>query len=80
MDCGLYLGTFLLAATSLGIATIPQAAPAGRSAFVRECFDLPEDRKILAGISFGYPDVDHPANSYRTTRAPVDEVVTWRSE
>ncbi|MFG3618665.1 nitroreductase [Nocardia sp. NPDC047654] len=80
VDCGLYLGTFLLAATSLGIATIPQAALAGRSAFVREYFDLPEDRKILVGISFGYPDVDHPANSYRTTRAPLDEVVTWSSE
>ncbi|MGM7648455.1 nitroreductase [Nocardia sp. JW2] len=80
VDCGLYLGTFLLAATSLGIATVPQAALAGRSAFVREYFDIPEDRKILAGVSFGYPAADHPANSYRTTRAPLAEVVTWRSD
>lgn len=80
VDSGLYISTFLLAATSLGIATIPQAALAGRSAFIREYFDIPEDRKVLAGISFGYAAADHPANSYRTTRAPLNEVVTWRSE
>ncbi|MFC9471902.1 nitroreductase [Nocardia sp. NPDC056952] len=80
VDSGLYIGTFLLAATSLGIATIPQAALAGRSAFIRDYFDIPEDRKVLAGISFGYAAVDHPANSYRTARAPLNEVVTWRSE
>ncbi|MGW5570357.1 nitroreductase [Nocardia thailandica] len=78
IDCGLYIGTFLLAATSLGIATVPQAALASRSVFIRKYFELPEDRKIVAGISFGYADADHPANSYRTARAPLDEVVTWR--
>lgn len=78
VDSGLYIGTFLLAATSLGIATIPQAALASRAAFIRKYFDLPEDRKILAGISFGYADTGHPANSYRTARAGSDEVVTWR--
>jgi hypothetical protein len=52
------------------------------AASARQAFEnfLPEDRKILAGISFGYPDVDLPPNSYRTTRAPMDEVVAWRSE
>ncbi|MEV0075318.1 nitroreductase [Nocardia neocaledoniensis] len=80
VDSGLYIGTFLLAATSMGIATIPQAALAGRSAFLREYFGIPADRKVLAGISFGYAAADHPANSYRTSRAPLTEVVTWRSE
>ncbi len=78
VDGGLYLGTFLLAATSLGLAAVPQAAIAGRARFLREYFDIPADRKILAGISFGYADGDHPANSYRTARAPLSEVVTWR--
>jgi hypothetical protein len=30
----------------------------------------------LVGISFGFADPDHPANNYRTTRAPLNEVVT----
>ena len=77
VDTGTYIGTFLLAATSLGIAAIPQAALAMYSPFIRRYFSIPDDRKVLAGISFGYPDLDHPANSYRTARAPLTEVVTW---
>jgi nitroreductase len=38
---------------------------------------LGDDRTIVCGISFGYPDLDHPTNSYRTTRAPLDQVVDW---
>ncbi|MFC9551481.1 nitroreductase [Rhodococcus sp. NPDC056960] len=78
VDSGLYLGTLLLAARSLGIATIPQAALASQSPFIREHFGIADDRKILVGISFGYADLDHPANSYRTARATLDEVVTWQ--
>jgi nitroreductase len=77
VDAGLYVGTFLLAAHSLGIATIPQAALAMHSAFLRQYFSIPNDRKVLLGISFGYPDLEHPANGYRTSRATLDEVVNW---
>jgi nitroreductase len=77
VDTGLYIGTFLLATTSLGVASIPQAAVASHSPLVRKHFRIPDDRKVLVGISFGYPDVDHPANSYRTYRAPLEEIVTW---
>ena len=77
VDAALYVGTFLLAAQSLGIATIPQAALAMHSAFLHEYFSIPDDRKVLVGISFGYPDLEHPANGYRTSRASLDEVVNW---
>ncbi|GAB92547.1 nitroreductase [Gordonia rhizosphera] len=77
VDAGLYVATFLLVARSLGIATIPQAALAGQSDFFREYFQIPDDRKVLVGISFGYADEAHPANSYRTSRAPLEQVVTW---
>ena len=77
VDTGVYIGTFLLAARSLGIATVAQAALAMYSPFIRQYFSIPGDRKILAGISFGYPDLPHPANSFRTARAPLDQVVTW---
>jgi itaconate CoA-transferase len=77
VDCGLYIGTFLLAAESLGLACIPQAALAMRAPVLREHFGIPEDRQIVAGISFGYEDTGHAANSYRTERAGLEEVVTW---
>jgi nitroreductase len=77
IDCGGYVATFLLAATSLGVATIAQAAVASQSGFLREYLALSEDRKILCGISFGYADEQHPANRFRTTRAAVADAVTW---
>lgn len=77
IDCGAYVADFMLAAQSLGVATIPQAALAGYSPFIREFVALPADRQIVCGISFGYEDADHPANQFRTSRAPLSEAVTW---
>ncbi|WP_168788220.1 nitroreductase family protein [Paraburkholderia aromaticivorans] len=79
IDCGAYVTTFLLAAASHGVACIAQAALASHSPFVREHFDIPEDRVIVCGISFGYEDHGHPANRFRTMRAALNEVVDWRS-
>jgi nitroreductase len=80
LDTGVYVGNLLLAAESMGIAAIPQAALATYSPFVREFFDIPQDRAVLLGVSFGWPDREHPANSYRTNRAGLDQVVRWVSE
>ena len=51
VDCGAYVNNFLLAAQSLGIASIPQAALASHSKFVREHFRLGDDRLVVCGIS-----------------------------
>lgn len=77
VDCGVFLGAFALAAQSLGVATIAQAAIAAVAPVIREHFDLPEHRQVLLGISFGYADEEHPANRFRTSRAEVGDVVTW---
>jgi len=77
LDCGAYVSNFVLAARSLGVASIAQAAIAGQSQFVRAHFNLPEDRRVVCGISFGFEDPSHPANRFRTTRAAIDETVTW---
>jgi len=78
LDCGGFVTAFLLAAEAAGVATIPQAAIAGYSDIVRAHFDLPDDRIVVCAISFGYRDRDHPANSFRTERASLDEVIDWR--
>ncbi len=77
VDCGGYVTSFMLAAQALGVATVPQAALAFHSDVVREHFGLGEDRKVVCGISFGYPDRDHKANSYRTSRAAISEAVRF---
>lgn len=77
VDSGAYVGLFLLAAHSMGVAAIAQAAPAGYSPVVREHLQIPDDRDVVCGISIGYSDETHPANSFRTSRAGLDEVVEW---
>ncbi|TSD46064.1 nitroreductase [Rhodococcus sp. KBS0724] len=79
VDCGLYVNSFLLAAQSLGVATIPQAALAGCSKFIHEHFGIDDTRKVVCAISFGYADTDHPVNGFRTDREDVDNVVQWMS-
>lgn len=79
VDCGLYVNSLLLAAHALGVATVPQAALAGSAPYLRDFFGLPETRKIVCAISFGYADTGHPANAFRTSRAGLDAVATWVS-
>ena len=77
VDCGGYVQNFMLAAWSLGVASIAQAAQAAAAGFWRERLDLPEDRKVVCGIAFGFEDAAHPANAFRTARAEVAQAVQW---
>ncbi|MES2481691.1 MAG: nitroreductase [Pseudomonadota bacterium] len=77
VDCGGYLATLLYAAASLGVAAVPQAAVAMHSDFVREFLGIADTRLVVAGVSFGLAAVEHPINGFRTTRASLDDVVTW---
>ncbi len=80
IDCGAYVSNFMLAARSLGVAAIAQAALASWPDPVRAHFKLPDERRVVCGISFGYADGAHPVNRYRTDRAAIEEVVTWMEQ
>lgn len=75
VDTGAFIGSFMLAACAEGIATTPQAAVARHSPLVHSHFDIPDGQKIICGISFGYADMGHPANGFRTPRAAADDVM-----
>ena len=77
LDCGAWVNNFMLAARSLGVASIAQAALGAHPKFLRSYFGLPEDRPVVCGMSFGYEDAARPVNRFRTSRAAVDSVVTW---
>jgi nitroreductase len=80
IDCGAYVGNFLLAAQALGLGAIPQAALAHQSGLIRRHFGLGDDRRVVCGISFGFPDREHKINSYRTSRAGIPETATFVDE
>jgi nitroreductase len=77
VDCGGYVANVLNAATSLGVATIPQAAIAMYSEAVRTFLSLPEERMVVCAISFGYPDMEHTVNNFRTRRSDTADAVTY---
>lgn len=78
VDCGAYVGNFMLAAHSLGVGSVAQAALAAYPAVLREVLDIGADRTIVCGISFGMADLAHPANRFRTARADWSGSVDWK--
>ena len=48
LDCGAWVNNFMLAARSLGVASIAQAALGAHPTFVRSYFKLPEDRLVVS--------------------------------
>ncbi len=77
MDTGGFVAAFTLAATALGIATIPQAAIAAYAPLLKEHLGIADDRLILCAISLGYADPDAPANQFRTERADPSDIIRW---
>lgn len=78
MDCGGFILAFCLAAEALGLGCVPQAAIAAHAPLLRDHFAIPEHRMILCALSFGHEDRDHPANDFRTERAPLPEILDLR--
>ena len=56
---------------------IAQAALASYPALVREQLEIPDERAVICGISFGFEDPAHPVNRFRTGRAHIDDVLSW---
>jgi nitroreductase len=77
IDCGAWVGNFMLAATACGVGSIAQAALAAHPDVIRAHFGLPPERQVICGVAFGYEDAGHPANGFRTDRAPLQDTVTW---
>lgn len=75
---GMYIQSLMLAAVEQGLGTCPQEAWMLRHQTVRDHFEIPEEMDFYCGLALGYPDPDHPINNYRTQRAYLDEVVTFR--
>jgi nitroreductase len=80
IDCGLYVQTFMLAARNLGVDTIAQAALASYPQLIRAVLGLPEQRRVVCGISFGFADRGEPIHSYRTERAPIASAVQFADD
>ncbi len=72
-DIGMYAQNVALCAHAMGLGTCLQASLAYYPDVVRKTLGIPESKKLLLGLSLGYPDWDVALNSYTSTRVDLDE-------
>lgn len=75
---GMYLQTVMLLAAERGLGTCAQEAWAATYKTMGEVLGLPQDRMLYCGMALGWPDEDHPINSWRSGRAPLEEFARFR--
>lgn len=76
-DLGLFAQTLMLAANAHGLGTVPQAFATDYAKYIKEFLSIPETKRLVIGISIGYPDMESPRNALRSDRAATDEFVKW---
>lgn len=76
-DLGIFAQSLMLAACAYGLGTVPQAFATDYAQDIKKFLDIPESKRLVLGISIGYPDMESPANAFRTDRSKIDEIVTW---
>ncbi|MDY6852971.1 MAG: nitroreductase, partial [Thermodesulfobacteriota bacterium] len=76
-DSGLVAAHICLLAASRGLGTCLLATSAMYPDSVRKHLNLGPEKKIVLGMGLGYPDIDAPANSFRSERDPLSRTVTW---
>lgn len=79
-DLGLFAQSLMLAAHARGLGTVPQAFATDYARQIKEFLDIPASKRLVLGLSIGYPDRDAPVNALRTDRADIDEIVRWLDE
>ena len=72
LDYGMFLQSFMLAATEQGLATCPQAALAEYPDIVKQALNYDQNKILLCGMALGYEDTEALVNSYRTPREDCD--------
>jgi len=76
-DLGLFAQSLMLAAHARGLGTVPQAFATDYAREIKKFLAIPETKRLVLGMSVGYPDMEAPANALRTDRAPTGELVRW---
>ncbi|MCX5718276.1 MAG: nitroreductase [Nitrospirae bacterium] len=76
-DTGLFAQSLMLAAHAHGIGTVPQGFLTDYSSEIKQFLGIPESKRLVLGISIGYPDMENPINTYRTTRAATEKILRW---
>lgn len=76
-DTGLFAQSLMLAAHAHGLGAVPQAFLTDYSLEVKQFLGIPDSKRLVLGISIGYPDTENAINAYRTTRVETEKILRW---
>jgi nitroreductase len=76
-DLGGYIHALAFLARGYGLDTCPQESWARMHRIVRTFVKMPPEQMLFCAVAIGYGDRTHPANSFRSPRAPVAEFCTF---
>jgi nitroreductase len=68
-----------LAAQNRGLGTCQSTTLVRYPQLLRDVLPGSDEKKMVVCMTLGWPDPDHPANTFARSRAPLDELVTWVS-
>ncbi len=77
VDIGIAVGYFVLIAQSFGLGTCTIGLINAYEDEIKEVLSIPEDKDVVIGIALGHPDLDSPANEFKTPRDNLDSFVRW---
>jgi nitroreductase len=77
VDVGIAVGYFVLIAQGLGLGTCTIGLINAYEDEIKEVLSIPENKDVVIGIALGYPDLDSPANEFKTPRDSLDSFVSW---
>jgi len=75
LDFGLFMQSLLLGFHALGLGAIPQFSVAAYAPTVRSALGLPDQCKIVCGLSVGWPAF---TPQYAPSRMPLQDFTEWR--
>jgi len=76
-DLGLFTQNLILAAHSLGVESCLQASVTDYALEIKKFLGIAESKKLVIGISLGYPDEKAKLNTYHSLKQKPDEFTTW---
>jgi nitroreductase len=74
-DLGMFAQTVMLGLVNEGLGSCPQTALGFHAGTIKDVLTIPDDRKLMFGLSFGYPKADEPVNECVTDRASFGDLV-----
>jgi len=77
LGIGAVCQSICLAALELGLGTCIADQGIMYDQAWRKLAGIPDSKRLVAGITVGYPDPEFPANRLVSPREPVDSLITW---